>query len=80
MESAANGPGWEGVRTVELGGRYLLVDAAYEGERLVDLLADPGPTPELLPIDVPPGRCTLQSLTLEIGPGTTFVLDRLLPG
>ena len=67
----------EDVVAVGLGGRYVLTDAGYDGERIHGLShADP---PELLRVTIPAGRYLLQSLPVQPDPGSEYYLERLLP-
>ncbi|MFD0277852.1 Imm21 family immunity protein [Kitasatospora sp. NPDC127111] len=71
--ATAGDAGWADAVTVELsGGRYLLTDASYEGERIVS-------SGEYLPVDLVPGRYRAQSLTVEPDEDSAFLLVRLVP-
>ncbi|KOG06828.1 hypothetical protein ADK34_41485 [Streptomyces viridochromogenes] len=79
VRAAMPADGWEDVVSVELGGRYVLADAAYEAERIVDSLRSTQQPVEALRVELPPRRYHVQSLTIDPDPETRFMLDRLLP-
>ncbi|MBO1414023.1 Imm21 family immunity protein [Streptomyces sp. FH025] len=63
---------WADGPTVELpAGRYLLTDAAYDGEDIRE-------RGEYLSVELPPGRYLVQSL-VDDSPEAPFHLERLLP-
>ncbi|MFF2571755.1 Imm21 family immunity protein [Streptomyces sp. NPDC058084] len=70
---------WEDVLSLELGGRYVLTDAAYEADRVLDSLRAAQQPAEALRVELPPGRYRVQSLTIDPDPKTRFLLERLLP-
>ncbi|MFI5527603.1 Imm21 family immunity protein [Kitasatospora sp. NPDC051853] len=78
LEPALASDAWEDVVTVELGGRYVLTDAAYDGEHILGL-DDTEQQPELIRLELPAGRYRVQSLLLEPDPESSFQLERLLP-
>ncbi|MFD3997493.1 Imm21 family immunity protein [Streptomyces sp. NPDC058583] len=73
------GGGWKDVLSLELGGRYVLADAAYEADRILGSLRDAHRPAEALRVELPPGRYRVQSLTIDPDPDTQFMLERLLP-
>ncbi|MGW2400096.1 Imm21 family immunity protein [Kitasatospora sp. NPDC001664] len=78
LEPALAGGAWEDAVTVELGGRYVLTDAGYDGERILGL-DETQQSPELVRIELPAGRYLVQSLLVEPDPESAFYLERLLP-
>lgn len=79
VRAAGSADGWEDVLSLELGGRYVLADAAYEADRILGSLRDVQQQPEALRVELPPGRYRVQSLTVDPDPHTQFMLERLLP-
>ncbi|MFD4321445.1 hypothetical protein [Streptomyces sp. NPDC058548] len=73
------GGGWKDVLSLELGGRYVLADAAYEADRILGSLRDAHRPAEALRVELPPGRYRVQSLIIDPDPDTQFMLERLLP-
>ncbi|MFC8454023.1 Imm21 family immunity protein [Kitasatospora sp. NPDC057223] len=77
VDTALASGAWEDVVTVELGGRYVLTDAGYDGGHIRGLdYADP---PELVRVTIPAGRYLLQSLLIQPDPESEYYLERLLP-
>ncbi|MFC8794110.1 Imm21 family immunity protein [Streptomyces cinereoruber] len=79
VRDASVSDGWEDVLSLELGRRYVLADAAYEADRILDSLRGAGQPAEALRVEVPPGRYRVQSLVVDPDPNTQFMLERLLP-
>ncbi|MGA5870693.1 Imm21 family immunity protein [Streptomyces cinereoruber] len=79
VRDASVSDGWEDVLSLELGGRYVLADAAYEADRILDSLRGARQPAEALRVEVPPGRYRVQSLVVDPDPNTQFMLERLLP-
>ncbi|MFB7939235.1 Imm21 family immunity protein [Streptomyces sp. NPDC056049] len=79
VHAAGSADGWKDVLTLELGGRYVLADAAYEGDRILDSLQDAQQPAEALRVELSPGRYRVQSLIVDPDPKTQFMLERLLP-
>lgn len=84
VEEAKSADGWEDVLQVDLGGRYVLTDAADDGDRILGHLRDARGVrqpqgPEVLRVEVPSGRYLVQSLLVEPDPDTRFMLERLSP-
>ncbi|MGC9382825.1 Imm21 family immunity protein [Streptomyces sp. MH13] len=79
VHAAGSADGWKDVLTLELGGRYVLADAAYEAERILDSLQDAQQPAEALRVELSPGRYRVPSLIVDPGPKTQFMLERLLP-
>ncbi|MFD8639530.1 Imm21 family immunity protein [Streptomyces zaomyceticus] len=77
--AAGSADGWKDVLSLELGGRYVLADAAYEADRILASLRDAHRPAEALRVELPAGRYRVQSLTVDPDPNTRFMLDRLLP-
>ncbi|MEU2182109.1 Imm21 family immunity protein [Streptomyces thermolilacinus] len=78
VRAASASEGWQDVLSLELGGRYVLTDAAYEAERILDSLRDAQRPAEALRVELPPGRYRVQSLIIDPDPNTQFMLERLL--
>ncbi|MFB7513141.1 Imm21 family immunity protein [Streptomyces sp. NPDC056144] len=78
VNAAMTADNWEDVLSLELGGHYVLTDAAYEADRILSSLRNTQ-KPEALHVELPPGRYRVQSLTVEPDPHTQFMLQRLLP-
>ncbi|MFV2117068.1 Imm21 family immunity protein [Streptomyces sp. Act-28] len=79
VHAARSADGWKDVLTLELGGRYVLADAAYEADRILDSLQDAQQPAEALRVELSPGRYRVQSLIVDPDPKTQFMLERLLP-
>ncbi|MFD5766192.1 Imm21 family immunity protein [Streptomyces sp. NPDC127049] len=79
VHAAGSADGWKDVLLLELGGRYVLADAAYEGDRILDSLRDAQQPAEALRVELPPGRYRVQSLIVDPDHKTQFMLERLLP-
>ncbi|MFJ2786178.1 MULTISPECIES: Imm21 family immunity protein [unclassified Streptomyces] len=79
VQDAAVSDSWRDVYSLELGGRYVLADAAYEGDRVIGSLRDTQRQAEALRVELLPGHYQVQSLTIDPDPTTQFMLDRLLP-
>lgn len=78
LESALASDAWKDAVTVELGGRYVLTDAGYDGERILGL-DEAQQSPELIRLELPTGRYLVQSLLFEPDPDSEFYLERLVP-
>lgn len=80
VRAAAGSNDWKDVLSLELGGRYVLADAAYEPDRILGSLRDAQQRPvEAFRVELPSGRYRVQSLTIDPDPNSQFMLDRLLP-
>ncbi|MER8042906.1 Imm21 family immunity protein [Streptomyces sp. NPDC094032] len=79
VRAAMADDGWEDVLRVELGGRYVLTDAFYEGDRILGCLGDGRERVEAVRVELPVRRYRVQSLVVEPDPDTQFMLERLLP-
>ncbi|GGR21196.1 hypothetical protein GCM10010282_11570 [Streptomyces roseolus] len=79
VHAAGSADGWKDVLTLGLGGRYVLADAAYEADRILDSLQDAQQPAEALRVELSPGRYRVQSLIVDPDPNTQFMLERLLP-
>ncbi|MFE6225143.1 Imm21 family immunity protein [Streptomyces sp. NPDC057854] len=80
VRTATESNDWKDVLSLELGGRYVLADVAYEADRILCSLRDAQQRPaEAFRVELPSGRCRVQSLTIDPDPNTQFMLDRLLP-
>ncbi|MFD5922693.1 Imm21 family immunity protein [Kitasatospora sp. NPDC058201] len=79
LEAALDSDDWEDVLDIELGGRYVLTDAAYSGTRIADHTGSPTEIPELIRVELPSGRYRVQSLIIDPDPETQWMLERLLP-
>ncbi|MFD7068017.1 Imm21 family immunity protein [Streptomyces sp. NPDC059913] len=79
IHAATAADGWKDVLSVELGGRYVLADAAYEAGRILGSLQDAQQPAEALRVELSPGRYRVQSLIVDPDPKTQFMLERLLP-
>ncbi|MGY3336434.1 hypothetical protein ACVW0K_002533 [Streptomyces filamentosus] len=79
VHAAGSSGGWKDVLTLELGGRYVLADAAYEADRILGSLQDAQQPAEMLRVELPAGRYRVQSLIVDPDATTQFMLERLLP-
>ncbi|MGW4777237.1 Imm21 family immunity protein [Streptomyces filamentosus] len=79
VHAAGSADGWKDVLALELGGRYVLADAAYEADRILGSLQDAQRPAETLRVELPAGRYRVQSLTVDPDATTQFMLERLLP-
>ncbi|MFG3345450.1 Imm21 family immunity protein [Streptomyces sp. NPDC048018] len=79
VHAAGSADGWKDVLTLELGGRYVLADAAYEADRILGSLRHAQQPAEALRVELSPGRYRVQSLIVDPDPKTQFMLERLLP-
>ncbi|MFJ7065563.1 Imm21 family immunity protein [Streptomyces sp. NPDC101115] len=79
VHAAMAADGWEDILSLELGGRYVLTDAAYETDRILDSLRDTQQPAEALRVELSPGRYRVQSLIIDPDPNSQFMLERLLP-
>ncbi|MEV4949271.1 Imm21 family immunity protein [Streptomyces sp. NPDC053755] len=79
VRAATTADGWKDVLSLELAGRYVLADAAYEAGRILGSLKDARQRAEALRVELSPGRYRVQSLIIDPDPRTRFMLERLLP-
>ncbi|MEU8538415.1 Imm21 family immunity protein [Streptomyces sp. NPDC048717] len=78
VRAAMAADSWEDVLTLELGGRYVLTDAAYEADRIAASLRDADGPAEAIRVELPPRRYRVQSLIVDSDPMSRFMLERLL--
>ncbi|WP_306326198.1 Imm21 family immunity protein [Streptomyces venezuelae] len=79
VHAAGSADGWKDVLTLELAGHYILADAAYEADRILDSLRQAQRPAEALRVELSPGRYRVQSLIVDPDPKTQYMLERLLP-
>ncbi|CAL9417055.1 Imm21 family immunity protein [Streptomyces sp. enrichment culture] len=79
VRAAVAADDWEDVTSVELGGRYVLTDAAYDGRRVLRSLREAPRQPEALRVALPPRRYRVRSPALGPDRSAPFLLSRLLP-